>query len=147
MKSTIALAFASIAMLGLSAAASAEDARPYDNGPVWDVSAVLTKPGHYDDYMKYVATTWRAEQEALKKAGTVLDYKVLTTADPRDNEPDIWLMVEYKNMAAFDTPLDQQDAIMKKVYGSVAASNKGVADRESIRTLKGDMLTRELILK
>ena len=131
----------------LAVSAMAEEARPYDNGPVWDVAGVLTKPGHFDDYMKFVATTWKAEQEALKKAGIVLDYKVLTTQDPRENEPDVWLMVEYKNMAGFDTPLAQQDAIMKSVYGSVAAGNKGTADRDTIRTLKGDMLARELILK
>jgi hypothetical protein len=143
----LSLAIATAALLAVSVAATAEDARPYDNGPVWDVSGVLTKPGHFDDYLKYVATTWRAQQEELKKAGLVLDYKVLTTQDARENEPDIWLMVEYKNMAALDTPLDQQDAIMKKVFGSLAAGNKGMADRDTIRILKGDMLARELILK
>jgi hypothetical protein len=143
----LSLAIASAALLVVSVAATAQDARSYDNGPVWDVSGVLTKPGHFDDYMKYVATSWRAEQEALKKAGLVLDYKVLTTQDPRENEPDIWLMVEYKNMAAFDTPLDQMEAIDKKVFGSLAAGAKGVADRDTIRILKGDMLARELILK
>lgn len=141
------LVFASAALFAVSVAATAEDARPYDNGPVWDVSGILTKPGHFEDYMKYVATTWRAEQEALKKAGLVLDYKVMTTQDARENEPDIWLMVEWKNMAAFDTPLDQLEAIDKKIFGSLAAGNKGVADRDTIRTLKGDMLARELILK
>jgi hypothetical protein len=147
MKSYIALAFASAAMLASSVAALAEDARSYDNGPVWDVEAILTKPGHFDDYMKFVATTWRSEQEAAKAKGMVLDYKVLTVTDPRENEPDLYLMVEYKNMAAFDVPLDQQDAVTKKIFGSMAAANKTGIDRESIRTLKGDMLTRELILK
>jgi len=147
MKSAIALTFASIAMLGLSAAASAEDTRPYDNGPVWDVSAIKTKPGHFDDYMKFVATTWRAEQEALKKQGLVIDYKVLSVADARDGEPDLFLMVEYKNMGAFDQPLDEQDAMTKKLFGSMPAASKADMDRESIRTLKGDILTRELILK
>jgi len=36
---------------------------------------------------------------------------------------------------------------VKNVVGSLAVSNKGVADRETIRILKGDMLARELILK
>ena len=147
MKSYIALAFASAAVLATSAAALAQDAHPYDNGPVWDVSAVLTKPGHFEDYMKFVATTWRAEQEAAKAQGLVLDYKVLTVSDPRENEPDLYLMVEYKNMGAFDTPLDQQDAVTRKIFGSLLAANKSGIDRESIRTLKGEMLTRELILK
>ena len=147
MKMFSVMAFAATLTLASSAAALAQDARTYDNGPVWNVSAILTKPGHFDDYMKFVSTTWRAEQEALKAQGLVLDYKVLSVADARENEPDLYLMVEYKNMAAFDTPLDQQDALMKKLFGSLPAANKSGIDRESIRTLKGDMLTRELILK
>ena len=88
-----------------------------------------------------------AQQDALKAKGVVLDYKVLSVADPRDNEPDLYLMVEYKNMAAFDATPDDLDALSKKVFGSVAAANQGVVDRSAIRTQRGDMLTRELILK
>ncbi len=148
MKKRIAVLLSAAALLVIPSLASAADsARPYDNGPVWDVSAIQTKPGHFDDYMRFVATSWRALQEELKKQGQVLDYKVLTVADPRDNEPDIYLLVEWKNMAAFDTPLDKQDALTRKMFGSVADANKAGLDRESIRTLRGDMLTRELILK
>ena len=147
MKTRFVTALAATLMLASSAAALAQDARPYDNGPVWEVSSILTKPGHFDDYMKFISTTWRAEQEALKAKGLVLDYKVLSAADPRENEPDLYLMVEYKNMAAFDEPLDEQDAMTKQLFGSIPAANKSGIDRESIRTLKGDLLTRELILK
>jgi len=149
MKNRITLLLASAALLAIPSLASAAGpaARPYENGPVWDVSAIRTKPGHFDDYMKYVSTTWRALNEELKKQGQVLDYKVLAVADPRDNEPDLYLLVEWKNMAAFDATLDEQDALTRKVFGSVADANKAGMDRESIRTLRGDMLTRELILK
>ena len=91
--------------------------------------------------------SYREKLTAFQKQGQVLDYKVLTVADPRDNEPDLYLLVEWKNMAAFDTPLDQQDALTRKLFGSVADANKAGMDRESVRTLRGDMLTRELILK
>lgn len=145
MKSFVALAFVSAAMFATSA--MAEDARPYDNGPVWDFSMVLTKPGHFNDYLKFVDTTWKAEQEAQKAKGQVLAYKVFSTVDPRDGEADLVLAVEYKNMAVFDTSLDEQDAMTKKLFGSLPAASKADMDRESIRTLKGDVLTRELILK
>jgi len=125
----------------------AEDARPYDQGPVWDFSMIETKGGHFDDYMKFVSTQWKAEQDAAKAKGWVLDYKVFSVMDPRENEPDIILAVEYKNAAVFDAPLDENDALMKQVFGSLPASNKAAVDRETIRTLKGDVLTRELILK
>src|ERR1041385_6471776 len=121
------LLIASLLAAAASAAAPAwaQDVRPYDNGPVWVVSNIQTKTGHFDDYMRYVATSWKAQQEDSRKRGWVLDYKVLTAMDARDNEPDIYLMVEYKNMAAaMDVPLDELDAQTKKLDGSVAASNK-----------------------
>ena len=129
------------------APALAQDVRPYDNGPVWSVSSIQTKNGHLNDYMHYVDTMWKAEQEDSKRRGWVIDYKVLTAVDPRDNEPDLFLMVEYKNMAAMDVSLDELDAQTKALEGSVAASDKGFADRDKIRSLRGTILTRELILR
>lgn len=148
MKGYLASLFAGAAMLVAPFAASAQDeSRAYDNGPVWEVSYVQTKPGHFDDYMHFLATVWRAEQEAAKAKGLVLDYKVLNVQDSRDNEPDLLLLVEYKNMAAFDVPLDEMDAMAAKTFGSLKAAAKADVDRETIRTLRGEELTRELILK
>jgi hypothetical protein len=152
MRKAIGLAAAAMSgaalSFGVAAAAHAADAgHPYDLGPVWEISHVETKPGHFEDYMKYVATNWRAEQEALKKAGLVLDYKVLNLTDARDGEADLLLLVEWKNMAAFDTPIATQDAIVAQVFGSVAASDQAALDRESIRHLGSDILTREMVLK
>jgi hypothetical protein len=147
MKALVTMAAAAAAMVGACVSGLAQDARPYDQGPVWDFSMVLTKPGHFDEYMKFLDTTWKAEEEAMKAKGDVLDYKVFNAVDPRDGEPDLVLAVEYKNMAVFDNSLDEQDALMKKTFGSMPAANKADVDRESIRTLKGDVMTRELILK
>jgi hypothetical protein len=145
MRKLIPLA-ASLAFVGLAASASAQE-RAYDNGPIWDVTAVQTKPGHFNDYIRFISTTWRAEQEQLKKAGYVVDYKVLTTLDARDNEPDVLLSVEYKDLAAMDIPLDKQDAMARELFGSLAGADKADIDRESFRTLRGDVVYRELILK
>jgi hypothetical protein len=136
------------AMAAAPIAAHAQDApRPYDRGPVWDVAAIQVKPGHFDDYMRFLDTTWKAEQESLKARGLVLDYKVLSVFDARDNEPDLFLMVEWKNMGAFDTPLEEQDAMTRKLFGSVTQAMAAGAARETLRTERGDVLTRELILK
>ena len=67
--------------------------------------------------------------------------------DPRDNEPDIYLATKFKNMAAFDTSLDEMDAFFAKTFGSQEQADKEQQDRGSIRIVRGDMLMRELILK
>ncbi|MDB5392509.1 MAG: hypothetical protein JWM91_15 [Rhodospirillales bacterium] len=147
MKAFIAPIVGCAALLALTTPSSADEVRTYDNGPVWSIAYIQTKAGHFDDYLKFVSTTWKAEQEALKAKGWVLDYKVLAPQDPRDNEADLILMIEYKNMGVMDVPLDEMDAITKKLSGSITAANKAYADRETIRTEKGQVLTRELVLK
>ena len=136
-----------VATAWAAAPALAQDERPYDNGPVWVLSNIQTKTGHFDDYMRYVATSWKAKQEDSRKRGWILGYKVLTAVDARDNEPDIYLMVEYKNMAAMDVSLDEVDAQTKKLEGSVVASNRAFGERDKLRALRGSIVTRELIFK
>lgn len=139
---TGAAALLAFASANIAQAQSAE--RVYDNGPVWVISQVETKPGMFDDYMAYLSGKWRQLNEADKKAGYVLDYKVLAVDSPRDHEPDVILMVEYKNMAAFDRPLAEAEATSASVFGSVVKSNQAFASRDSMRTSRGVQTAREV---
>ena len=140
-----AAALAAGLTLGASGAAQAQTAeRVYDNGPVWVISYIETKTGMFDDYMAYLSTKWRETNEADKKAGYVLDYKVLSVESPRDHEPDVILMVQYKNMAAFDRPLAESEATSAKAFGSVVKSNQAFAARDAMRTNRGNVTTREI---
>jgi hypothetical protein len=127
---------------GVAQAQTAE--RVYDNGPVWVISYIETKTGMFDDYMAYLSTKWRETNEADKKAGYVLDYKILAVDSPRDHEPDVMLMVQYKNMAAFDRPLAESEATSAKAFGSVVKSNQAFAGRDAMRTNRGNVTVREM---
>src|SRR3569623_673713 len=107
MKILAGAALAAAMALGCAAtAAHAQTAeRTYDNGPVWTVGYVETKPGMFDDYMAYLAGPWKALQEAGKRRGDILDYKVLAVDSPREHESDVILLIENKNMAVFDRAL------------------------------------------
>lgn len=143
-----AAAVAAATLLSAMPALAADPNAPvFDNGPVWDYSMVQTKDGHFDDYMTWLSTSWKAQEEARKKAGVITDYKVLLVSSPRGNEPDIILAEQYKNMAAFDrTPADDY-ALQAKIFGSIPKSNEQQAARGTIRTILGDVLVREAILK
>jgi hypothetical protein len=141
---------ASIFVLGslFSAPAFAAGDEPsFENGPVWDYGEIKTADGHFDDYMEWLSTKWKAQEEALKKAGVILSYKVLLVVDPRKDEPDILLAQEYKNMAEYDTPVAKQYALQAQIAGSLAKSSQEQAARGTIRTVLGDIIVREAILK
>jgi len=142
------LGLAACAVVQCAPALAAEDQAPaYENGPVWDFAQIQTKDGHFDDYMKWVSTDWKAQEEGLKKAGVIVGYKVYLVSNPRQGEPDVILAQEWPNMAAFDRSVADQYKISKSIYGSVVKSNQEEADRGSIRTVQGDVLMREAVLK
>jgi hypothetical protein len=131
-------------MAGGAAQAQTAD-RTYDNGPVWTIGYVETKPGMFDEYLAYVNGPWKALQEAAKKRGDVLAYHILQVDSPREHEPDVILMVEFKNMGVFDRSLNDLDKDTAATFGSVPKSNQAAVKREDIRVLRGGVTARELI--
>ena len=143
---TIFAAFATLALISIPALAAAEDPI-WEKGTVWDYGEIKTVDGHFDDYMKWLAGPWKEQQEAMKKAGMIKSYKVLLVADPRKDEPDIILATEYANMAAFDISTKQEYAMGEKIWGSLSKASQEQAARGAIRTVMGDKVVREAILK
>jgi opacity protein-like surface antigen len=147
-KIVLAAVIAAAAASGAGITAVAQNAqRTYDNGPVWQISYIESQPGMFDDYMQYLSTGWRQGLEAEKRAGNVLDYKVLGVANARDGEPDVVLITQFKNMAVFDESLDALDRRTAAQWGSVQASNQGYIDREKLRKQRGSIMARELRFK
>jgi hypothetical protein len=146
MKMPTAVAMAAISLSFLSSAI-AQDERPYTEGPVTIVSEIRTEPGMFDEYMRYLATTYKQLMEEYKKQGIITDWRVYA-ADPRTvNDPDVYLTITYKNMAALDGLADRSDPIDRKVWGSLAKADQALAERGKMRTQLGNLMIRELTLK
>jgi hypothetical protein len=96
---------------------------------------------------EYLDTTWKKSQEAALKAGYITGYKVLTVEPRTQSDPDIYLIIMYKNWAALDDQLAKGDAITEAVEGSVDAANKAAVDRGKMRTVIGSQTIQELLLK
>jgi hypothetical protein len=123
------------------------DGRDWNDGPVVNVFAVRTVDGHFDDYMHWLSTTWKKQEEAAKAAGLILSYRVLV-AEPRSpSDPDIYLIVEFKNWAALDHLGSKLDSVSVKVEGSLDAAAKSEIDRAKIRTILGSETTQEATFK
>jgi hypothetical protein len=123
------------------------DGRDWNDGPVINVASIRTVYGHFDDYMHYLATTFKKEQEAAKKAGLILSYRVVVVEPRGPQDPDILLVTEYKNWAALDHLGGKIDAINTQIEGSVEKSNQGAAERDKIRTILGSRTEQEALLK
>ncbi|MGI9237965.1 MAG: hypothetical protein ACR2QZ_11245 [Woeseiaceae bacterium] len=135
-----------MAFLAISTA-QADDRVYKDGGSVWTVSFIETKPGHFDDYIADLNQVWRRYLDEQKKDGSVLSYNLIPIAFPRDGEPNLMLMVEFENWAAFDRGNEYFDKIAEKLQGGVDAARQSNVDREKLRNLRGGFVGQEITFK
>src|SRR6266480_7341636 len=133
-----------LAVCSLSLNASAQDERQYTEGPVTLVQEIAVEYGHFEEYIDWLNSTWKPTMEATKKAGLIIDYKVFSSTPPSPDHPDIILWITYKNMAALDRGVEEEE-VAKKVIGSTEVQNKKRVERNEYRKVLGDELIRELI--
>ena len=123
------------------------DGKDWNDGPVVNAAYIRTVDGHFDEYMHWLATTYKKQQEAAKAAGLIVSWRVLVVEARNPQDPDIILVTEFKNWAALDHLGGKLDAVSAKVEGSTEAAAKSEADRAKIRTVLGSRTMQEATLK
>jgi hypothetical protein len=139
---TVAGSFALLAMSNIAAAD-----RPYTEGSVREVTSIRTVDGMFDDYVDWLAGPWQQMMDEQKKAGLIVGYQVMVAFPRSPEDPDLYLITEYKNMAALDGLEARSEPILEKVLGNRQKANADMAARGKIRTVIGSQIVRELMLK
>ena len=136
-----------VAASSLSLNASPQDVRQYTEGPVTQVGYIQVEYGHFEEYIEWLNSTWKPTMEAFKKAGLIIDYKVLKLTPKAPDQPNLSLNITFKNgAAAFDKGVELEE-VAKKVIGSTEVQNKARVARNNYRKVFGTEYVRELILK
>jgi hypothetical protein len=121
--------------------------RPFRNGTVWNIGFIRMKPGMETAYLNYLAGPWKTNQEAAKKEGIILSYKVLTVEGHTPGEWNLMLMTEYKDLASMEASEDKADALAQRMVGNDEKQMQGYKDRAEIREVMGGRLAREVVLE
>jgi hypothetical protein len=130
----------------LTAPAMAQESS-YKPGTVWEVGRINVLPGQFENYMDWLAGQWKKVNELAKAEGIVAEYHVLGSTHPREGEPDLILIIEYKD---YQTTA-QQEAFNKKVNAMLAQDDRKATaasgERAKMREQLGSVQYQELILK
>jgi hypothetical protein len=137
--------FTAILLAIASTAVVAQDTLPYKDGAVVIVSSVRTQPGKFNEYFRYLSGPYSQIMEQAKKEGVVTSYSFFGAQPKSPDEPDLYLVETYPNMAVFDTISEKMTAISNKVFGSLQKSDEADANREEIRKILGTEMIRELV--
>lgn len=135
--------FAFVSLTGVAVAAD----RPYTEGNVVQVTAVRTEPGMFDEYLKYLAGPYRQIMEEQKKAGVIVGYNFYAAMPRGPHDADLYIVTTFKNMAALDGLDAKVDPITERIMGSMEQQSSATVQRGKLRTILGDELIRELVMK
>ena len=136
-----------VLLLAVAGLAGAQERR-YTQGAVMAVTSVKVMDGQMQNYMNFLAGTYKASMEAAKKGGLILDYSVLKASPRGPNDADLYLVVKYPNMATLDGLDDKMEPIQSSVTKmNLMQRDEASGKRTVMRTLLGTELIRELKLK
>lgn len=72
----------------------------WTEGPVWEINYYRTKPGKFDDYVKYLRANYAVTIGESKKQGLILDSKMFINPTPRnEHDWDIAIATLYPSYA------------------------------------------------
>jgi len=124
----------------------------YTEGNVRVVSFYRTKPGQFDNYMKYLRTHFLPVQEEAKKQGLIEGYYILLNTPASPDEWDIAFAALYKNFGALDynqMDEDKMDKINEMHYKTTDQEKmREMTDKRfDMRTYIGTKYFRDINLK
>ena len=152
MKKLILLTILVCCSLGFVQQAQAQD--NYTEGPVWVVNYYRTKPGKFEDYMKFLRANFAKNAAKQKQTGIVVDTKVLL--NPTVSGPDDWdvaiayLYSDFSKLNYSQAVDDQLQKIAAEISGEAnkdARNTKLDTTRLPLRDYIRTRILREVMLK
>jgi hypothetical protein len=125
----------------------------YTEGNVRTVSFYRTKPGQFDNYMKYLRANFLPTQEEAKKQGLIVGYSILLNTP---SSPEDWDVAVITLNKSFGDALDfsqSDDDKMKQIQeqhyktSDEQKMDEMTAKRFDMRTYIGTKYFREVSLK
>ena len=152
MKTLTLLAILFCCSLGFVQQVQAQD--NYTEGPVWVVSYYRTKPGKFDEYLKFLRANYAKSVSKQKAAGIIIDSKVML--NPAVSGSDDWdvaiayLYTDFGKLNYSQATQDQMDKIGAEISGEQNKDKrdaKNDASRFPLRDFLRTRWLREITLK
>ena len=125
----------------------------YTEGNVRIVSFYRTKPGQFDNYMKYLRANFLPVQEEAKKQGLIVGYSILLNTPSTEDDWDVAVVSLHKNFGdALDYNQSDEDKMKKiqEIHYKTSDENKMdemTSKRFDMRTYVGTKYLREISIK
>ncbi len=98
-------------------------------------------------YLNYIAGDWKPEQEALKRDGQIISYKVVQTEAHGSTDFNLMLMTEYKDLLTRKIWKKPMLYCKRSSATTKSSDNEGYRQHSEIRGVLAERLGREIVLE
>ena len=102
------------------------------------LTVIDVQANYLDNYLVNLKRTWVRSVEVQKELGHILDYGVYVSDGAKS--PNVWLTIEYENMAAMEQTKEKYDAV-----NAVLAERYGDDEEELDKISKGYEEIRRMV--
>ncbi|MGB5331434.1 MAG: hypothetical protein WBM80_13225 [Woeseiaceae bacterium] len=124
--------------------AQAQDEPPFIGGDYWEVTGVKTADGAGLKYARWLAGEWRKNSEFAKSQGWIKDFMVISNVHARSEEPDLYLIRVFENMATVEENEKRRTAYMAWVKKSMDKMQEESGNRAEYRTVMSTSLLQHM---
>lgn len=117
---------------------------PLVQGDYWEMTGVHLKDGGALAYANFLATEWKANQEFAKSKGWIKGYMVLSNANSRRGEPDLYLITISERLVSGPEAEKRAEEYMAWRKKTQAQMQKESGNRLEIREVGSSTLLQEL---
>lgn len=134
---------------GLTAWAEFEPWQDYEFGEgISNVTTVKIHANQFAAYMEGLRDTWVKANEVALELGQIESYGIYYSELPQSGEFNLMLVVRSASLADLEPSQEKYQAFMEKWGEDNTDSNREIsADYPDLRTITGEYLMREIVLK
>ena len=124
--------------------AQAQDEPPFISGDYWEVTGIKTADGAGLKYARWLAGEWRKNSEFAKSQGWIKDFMVISNVHARSDEPDLYLIRVFENMATVEQGEERRKKYMEWAKKSMDKMAEESGNRAEYRTVMSTSLLRHM---
>lgn len=126
-------------------AAAQENA--YTPGTYMAVQGIMIEDGQFENYMDYIASTYRRSQDFARQQGWITGYRILQNVNRRAGEPDLYLLTEFARMATPEEDVARERQLNTFMAQTTRQATEQSGRRVTMRRLGSNVLLQELNLR
>ncbi len=134
------------ASIAFSTTASAQDSA-YTPGTYWDVQAVHVENGQFENYLDFMADTYRRGQDFARSSGWISGFDILVNVNAREGEPDLYIITRLPRLATPEESVERERLYNEHMSQTTRNATQASGQRVSMRRLGSNMLLQELNLR